>query len=153
MNPKIPVPIDAVAGKSAQMWKEFKTFAVKGNAIDLAVGVIIGAAFGGIVNSVVNDLIMPPIGRVLGNLDFSNFYISLSEKVPPGLALVEAKKLGPVFAWGNFVTVLINFFFVGIAVFLLVRALAKLKRPEAGKPPTSKDCPHCFMTIPVKATR
>src|SRR2546430_5263120 len=85
------------------MWKEFKEFAVKGNAIDLAVGVIIGAAFGKIVTSVVEDLLMPPIGRIVGNLDFNNLYVPLSEKVTPGLSLAEAKKLGPVFAYGSFI--------------------------------------------------
>ena len=79
------------------MWKEFKEFAVKGNAIDLAVGVIIGAAFGKIVTSIVEDLLMPPIGRIVGNLDFSNLYIPLSDKVATGLSLAEAKKAGPVF--------------------------------------------------------
>src|ERR1044071_1789146 len=91
------------------MWKEFKQFAVKGNAIDLAVGGIIGAAFGKIVSSIVEDLLMPPIGRAVGNLDFSNLYVPLPDKVTPGLSLAEAKKLGPVFAYGNFITIAINF--------------------------------------------
>lgn len=135
------------------MWKEFKTFAVKGNAIDLAVGVIIGAAFGAVVTSLVNDVIMPPIGRIVGNLDFSNLYLPLAEKVPYGLSLVEAKKIGPVWAYGNFITVLLNFLIVGFAVFMLVKGLNRLKKPEPGKAPTTKDCPFCTMTIPLKATR
>jgi large conductance mechanosensitive channel len=134
------------------MWKEFKEFAVKGNAIDLAVGVIIGAAFGKIVSSIVEDLLMPPIGRVVGNLDFSNLYVPLSDKVTPGLSLAEAKKLGPVFAYGNFITIAINFVIVAFCIFLLVKGVNKLKRPKAG-PPVVKDCPACTMSIPIKARR
>jgi len=135
------------------MWKEFKEFAVKGNAIDLAVGVIIGAAFGKIVTSVVEDLLMPPIGRVAGNLDFSNLYVPLSDKITPGLSLVEAKKLGPVFAYGNFITITINFLIVAFCVFLLVKGINKMKRPSPNAPPVVKDCPACTMSIPIKATR
>jgi len=134
------------------MWKEFKEFAVKGNVVDLAVGVIIGAAFGKIVTSVVEDLLMPPIGRILGNLDFSNLYFPLSEKVKPGLALADAKKLGPVFAYGNFISVTINFAIVAFCIFLLVKGINRLKRPKSG-PPVVKDCPACAMSIPIKATR
>ncbi len=134
------------------MWKEFKEFAVKGNAIDLAVGVIIGAAFGKIVSSIVEDLLLPPIGRVIGNLDFSNLYIPLSDKIPPGTSLVDAKKLGPVFAYGNFITVAINFIIVAFCIFLLVKGINRLKHPKTG-PPTVKDCPACTMSIPIKATR
>jgi large conductance mechanosensitive channel len=135
------------------MWKEFKEFAVKGNAIDLAVGVIIGAAFGKIVTSVVEDLLMPPVGRVAGNLDFSNLYVPLSDKITPGLSLVEAKKLGPVFAYGNFITITINFLIVAFCVFLLVKGINKMKRPSPNAPPVVKDCPACTMSIPIKATR
>ena len=138
---------------SLNMWKEFKAFAVKGNAIDLAVGVIIGAAFGAVVSSLVNDIVMPPLGSVVGNLDFSNMYFPISAKVPYGLGLADARKLGPVWAYGNFLTVLLNFLIVGLAVFMLVKALNRLKKPEPGKAPTSKDCPFCAMTIPVKAVR
>jgi large conductance mechanosensitive channel len=134
------------------VWKEFKEFAVKGNAIDLAVGVIIGAAFGKIVTSIVEDLLMPPIGRVVGNLDFSNLYIRLSDKVAPGLSLADARKAGPVFAYGNFITTTINFLIVAFCIFLVVKGINHLKRPETG-PPTVKDCPACTMSIPVKAKR
>jgi large conductance mechanosensitive channel len=134
------------------MWKEFKEFAVKGNAIDLAVGVIIGATFGRIVTSVVEDLLMPPIGRIAGNLDFSNLYIPLSDKVTPGLPLADAKKLGPVFAYGNFITITINFLIVAFCIFLVVKGINKMKRPKTG-PPVVKDCPACTMSIPIKATR
>jgi large conductance mechanosensitive channel len=134
------------------MWKEFKEFAVKGNVVDLAVGVIIGAAFGKIVTSVVEDLLMPPVGRLLGNLDFSNLYVPLSDKVTPGLALADAKKLGPVFAYGNFITIAINFVIVAFCIFLLVKGINKMKQPKSG-PSVVKDCPACAMSIPVKATR
>src|SRR6201987_6230372 len=103
------------------MWKEFKEFAVKGNVVDLAVGVIIGAAFGKIVTSVVEDLLMPPVGRLVGNLDFSNLYIPLSDKVTSGLSLAEARKLGPVFAYGSFITITINFVIVAFCIFLAVK--------------------------------
>src|ERR1051326_6982511 len=134
------------------MWKEFKEFAVKGNAIDLAGGVIIGAAFGKIVTSIVEDLLMPPVGRLIGNLDFSNLYVPLSDKVTRGLSLAEAKKLGPVFAYGNFITITINFAIVAFCIFLLVKGINRLKHPKTG-PPVTKDCPACAMTIPIKATR
>jgi len=134
------------------VWKEFKEFAVKGNAIDLAVGVIIGAAFGKIVTSIVEDLLMPPIGRVVGNLDFSNLYIRLSDKVAPGLSLADARKAGPVFAYGNFITTTINFLIVAFCIFLVVKGINHLKRPKTG-PPTVKDCPACTMSIPIKAKR
>jgi large conductance mechanosensitive channel len=135
------------------MFKEFKEFAVKGNVVDLAVGVIIGAAFGKIVSSLVEDLLMPPIGRVLGNLDFSNMYLPLSDKVPHGLALAEARKAGPVFAYGNFLTVTINFLIVAFCIFLLVKAINKMKKPAPNAPAVVKECPACTMSIPIKATR
>jgi large conductance mechanosensitive channel len=135
------------------MWKEFKEFAVKGNAIDLAVGVIIGAAFGKIVSSIVEDLLMPPIGRVVGNLDFSNLYVPLSDKVTPGLSLADAKKLGPVFAYGNFITMTINFAIIAFCIFLMVKMINKMKKPSPNSPPVVKDCPACTMSIPIKATR
>ena len=112
------------------MWKAFKEFAVKGNAIDLAVGVIIGAAFGKIVTSVVEDLLMPPLGKVLGNLNFADYYIPLSEKITPETSLDAARKAGlPVFAYGNFITVMINFLIVAFCIFLVVKAINRLKRP------------------------
>src|SRR3954465_1196343 len=135
------------------MLKEFKEFAVKGNAIDLAVGVIIGAAFGKIVTSIVEDLLMPPIGRAAGNLDFSNMYVPLSDKIAPGLSLADAKKLGPVFAYGNFLTVTINFLIVAFCVFLMVKAINRMKKPSPTAAPVAKDCPACTMSIPIKARR
>jgi large conductance mechanosensitive channel len=129
--------------------QEFKAFAMRGNVVDLAIGVIIGAAFGNIVNSLVKDVIMPPIGKLIGNLDFSNLYISLSEKITqaqatfnatnPGLhlPLAEAQKLGPVFAWGDFVSITLNFIIVAFCIFLLVKGMNKLVRhQEAVASPT-----------------
>jgi large conductance mechanosensitive channel len=131
------------------MLEEFKAFAMRGNAVDLAIGVIIGAAFGNIVNSLVKDVIMPPIGKLIGNLDFSNLYLPLSEKITqaqatfnvanPGLhlPLAEAQKLGPVFAWGDFVSITLNFIIVAFCIFLLVKGMNKLVRhQEAAAPPT-----------------
>jgi large conductance mechanosensitive channel len=136
------------------MWKEFKEFAVKGNAIDLAVGVIIGAAFGKIVTSVVDDLLMPPLGMVLGNLNFADYYIPLSNKITSGMSLDAAKKAGlPVFAYGNFITVIINFLIVAVCIFLMVHALNRMKRPNPDAKPVVKDCPACTMSIPIKAAR
>ena len=138
------------------MLKEFKEFAVKGNAIDLAVGVIIGAAFGSVVNSLVKDILMPPIGVVTGGLDFSNQFVVLKE-APGGATFAtaaEAVKAGAItWNYGNFITLLINFLIVAICVFLLVRAVNKMKRPSPTASPVAKDCPFCSMTIPLKATR
>jgi len=116
---------------------EFKEFALKGNVMDLAVGVIIGAAFGKIVDSVVNDLIMPLIGKVTGGLDFSNYYLPLNGQ-PAGLPLAEAKKAGAVFAYGNFITVLIYFIILAFIIFLMIKQVNKLKKdvppPPVGPP-------------------
>jgi len=137
------------------MWKEFKEFAVKGNAVDLAVGVIIGAAFGGIINSLVKDILMPPIGLITGGLDFSNKFVIL--KAPSGASFntpAEAAKAGAVtWNYGNFITLVINFVIVAVCIFLVVKAMNKLKRPSPAAEPVSKDCPACAMTIPIKATR
>ena len=129
--------------------QEFKAFAMRGNVVDLAIGVIIGAAFGKIVSALVADVIMPPIGRLIGNLDFSNLYLSLSDKVTQAqaayaaanngshLSLLDAQKAGPVLAWGDFVTVTLNFVIVAFCIFLLVKGVNKLSRHEdAVAPPT-----------------
>jgi large conductance mechanosensitive channel len=113
--------------------QEFKEFAVKGNVVDLAIGVIIGAAFGKIVESLVGDIIMPVIGAITGGLDFSNYYLPLSSAVTAD-SLVEAKKQGAVFAWGNFLTVAINFAIIAAALFFVVKGINRLKRQEAAKP-------------------
>ena len=112
--------------------KEFKEFALKGNVMDLAVGVIIGAAFGKIVDSVVKDLIMPVIG-VFFNADFSNLYIPLAGNIPDGSSLEEARKFGPVFAWGNFVSVVINFIILAFVIFLLVKLINRMRRNKEDK--------------------
>ena len=139
------------------MWKEFKEFAVKGNAIDLAVGVIIGAAFGSIVTSLVKDILMPPIGLITGGLDFSNKFIvlktgadGLSNFSTPGDALAHK---AITWNYGNFITLVINFVIVAFCIFLVVKAVNNMKRPAASAEPVSKDCPACAMTIPIKATR
>ena len=118
--------------------KEFKEFAVKGNVIDLAVGVIIGGAFGKIVDSVINDLIMPLVASIIGSPDFSNAYIPLKEGIPKGLPLAQAKAQGPVFAYGSFITVAINFLLLALAIFMMVKAINKLKR-ETPPPPDTKE--------------
>ena len=133
------------------MLKEFKEFAMKGNVVDLAVAVIIGAAFGRIVTSLVEDIIMPIIGKLTGGLDFTNLYLPLSDKVTAGLGLADARKLGAVLAWGNFVTIVINFLIIAFCIFLVVKALNSMKKPAPDA--TTKDCPACTMTIPIKATR
>lgn len=104
---------------------------MRGNVMDLAVGVIIGAAFGKIVDSVVNDLIMPLVGMVVGNVDFSNLYVPLSDKITPGLALADARKLGPVFAYGSFLTIVIDFLILAFIIFLLIRGMNRLMRAKA----------------------
>ena len=114
---------------------EFKQFAMKGNVVDLAVGVIIGGAFGKIVDSVVKDLIMPLVNFILGGqVDFSNKYLVLSGTVTPGATLVEAQKLGNVFAWGNFATITINFVILAFVIFLMIKQINRLKREEAPAP-------------------
>ena len=132
--------------------EEFKTFIMRGNVVDLAVGVIIGAAFGKIVTALVSDVIMPPIGKLIGNLDFTNLYVPLSDKVvqaqtdfaaknPGGhLALIDAQKIGPVLAWGDFVTATLDFFIVAFCIFLLVKGInALVKKEEAAPPPPTNE--------------
>ncbi|MGN6746998.1 MAG: large conductance mechanosensitive channel protein MscL [Xanthobacteraceae bacterium] len=116
------------------MLDEFKKFAMRGNVVDLAVGVIIGAAFGAIVNSLVADVIMPLIGAATGGLDFSNYFVPLSSKVTAG-ALADAKKQGAVLAWGNFVTLIINFLIIAWVLFLCIKGINRLKAPEAPAAP------------------
>ena len=140
------------------MFKEFKEFAMRGNVVDMAVGIIIGAAFGTIVKSLVADVIMPPIGLLLGNVDFANLFIVLKEGAAPGpfSALADAQKAGAVtMNYGVFINTIISFIIVAYAVFLLIRSLNKLKRKEEAPPaePTTKECPHCLSTIPIKALR
>ena len=140
------------------MFKEFKEFAMRGNVIDMAVGIIIGAAFGAIVKSLVDDVIMPPIGLLSGNVDFSNLFIILKEGATAGTfaTVAEAQKAGAVtLNYGVFINTIISFVIVAFAVFLVVKNINRLKREEVAAPeePTTKECPHCFSTIPIKATR
>jgi large conductance mechanosensitive channel len=137
------------------MFKEFREFIARGNVIDLAVAVVIGAAFGKIITSLVEGIVMPPIGLILGKVDFASlFYVLDSSKgVPKSLA--EAKALGvPVVAYGQFLNDIINFLIVAFVIFLVVKAYNRLKSKQAaGDTPTTKDCPYCLSTIPLKATR
>ncbi len=139
------------------MFKEFKEFAMRGNVVDMAVGIIIGAAFGTVIKSLVADIIMPPIGLLLGNVDFANLFILLKPGNPAGpyLALAEAQKAGAVtINYGAFINTIISFIIVAFAVFLLIRNINRLKKQEeAPAEPATKECPYCFSTIPVKATR
>lgn len=122
------------------MLQEFKEFAVKGNAIDLAVGVIIGGAFGKIVDSIVGDLIMPVVGKIIGGLDFSNYYIPLAGQAA-NLSLEHAKKAGAVFAYGNFITILVNFILLAFIIFIMVKQINRLKKEEAPAPAAPAEPP------------
>jgi large conductance mechanosensitive channel len=135
------------------MFKEFREFAMRGNVLDMAVGIIIGVAFGAIITSLVNDVIMPPIGLALGRIDFSNLFINLSGGTYASLS--AAKEAGAVtINYGVFVNTVINFIIVAFVVFLMVRSMNKLKRKEEEPAePTTKNCPYCFSHIPIKATR
>ena len=136
------------------MWKEFKEFAIKGNAVDLAVGVIIGAAFGGIVNSLVTDVIMPPVGKLLGGVDFSNLFLVLGKGEYPSLK--AARDAGAAtLNYGLFLNTVINFLIIAFTLFLVVRGMNQLKREHVAQPaaPSTKTCPHCATDIPIKAAR
>src|SRR4029450_9810338 len=141
----------------SHMLKEFKEFAIKGNAIDLAVGVIIGAAFGGIVTSLVKDILRPPLGFLTGGLDFSNKFLLLKAGADgmTNFATPTDAVAHKAITWnyGNFITLVINFAIVAICIFLVVKAVNRMKRPAPNAAPGSKDCPACAMTIPIKATR
>jgi len=137
------------------MLKEFREFALRGNVVDMAVGIIIGVAFGAIVSSLVADVLMPPIGLLLGNVDFSEVFVVLKGATPEGFhTLADAKAAGAVtLNIGLFVNAIIKFVIVAFAVFLLIRSLNSLKRKQEATPATTKDCPHCATAIPIKAKR
>ena len=138
------------------MLKEFKEFAIKGNAVDMAVGIIIGAAFGSIITSMVKDIIMPPISLLSGGLDWSSKFMILRDAPGgPFKTAADAVKAGAItWNYGNFITLIVNFLIVAFCIFLLVRAINNLKKPKPGAAaPVSKECPFCAMTIPIKATR
>ncbi len=140
------------------MLKEFKAFALRGNVVDMAVGIIIGGAFGAIVKSLVDDVIMPPIGMLLGGLDFTSFFVLLKQgKTPPPYAsLADAKAAGAVtLNWGQFINILLTFVIVALVLFFLIKAINQLKRKEETPTaaPATKECPFCLSVIPIKATR
>ena len=140
------------------MLKDFKEFAMRGNVVDMAVGIIVGAAFGTIVKSLVSDVIMPPIGLLLGNVDFSNLFLVIKQGTVAGpfATLAEAQEAGAVtINYGVFMNTIISFLIVAFAVFLVIRNLNKLKRQEEAPPkePTTKECPYCLSEIPIKASR
>jgi len=134
------------------MLKEFKEFIMRGNVLDLAVAVVIGAAFGKIVASFVEDILMPPIGLALGGADFSNLFISLSGKDFPSVAAAKAAG-APTLNYGIFLNNIVNFLIIAFAIFLLLRQIDRLQKPAAVAAPTTKECPHCLSAIPLKATR
>ena len=134
------------------MLKEFKEFAMRGNVLDMAVGIIIGAAFGKIVTSFVEDVMMPPLGRLIGHVDFSNMFISLNGQHYDSIE--TAKKAGAALSYGTFLNTIINFLIVAFAVFLLVRMVNRwTTKPAPPAAPTTKDCPQCAMNIPIQAKR
>jgi large conductance mechanosensitive channel len=139
------------------VFKEFKEFAMRGNVVDMAVGIVIGAAFGTIVKSFVDDVLMPPIGLLLGNVDFSNMFFTLKQggkAAGPYASLAAAKAAGAVtLNIGVFINAVISFLIVAFAVFMVVKAMNKMKQAEVAPPPDTKECPFCFSAIPVKAQR
>ena len=139
-----------------KMFNEFKTFAMRGNVIDMAVGIIIGAAFGRIVDSLVKDILMPPLGFLLGRVDFSNLFITIKEGAVAGPyhSVAAAQAAGAVtINYGNFINVTISFIIVAFAIFVLIKAINQLKEKEEAAPPSAKDCPFCFTKINVKAKK
>ena len=134
------------------MLKEFKAFAMRGNVLDMAIGIIIGAAFGKIVSSFVADILMPPIGLLLGRIDFASLFINLSGQVFPTVAAAKAAG-APTINYGIFISTVIDFIIVAFVIFLLIRQVNRMKKPEAPAAPTTKDCPYCLSEIPIKAAR
>ncbi len=140
------------------MLKEFKEFAMRGNVMDMAIGIIIGAAFGPIVGSLVSDVIMPPIGLAMGNVDFSNLFMTLKEGAAAGpyASVAAAKAAGAVtINYGLFINTIINFIIVAFAIFMMVKVMNRMKReqPAPAAAPTTKDCPQCAMTVPISAKK
>jgi len=134
------------------VFKEFKDFAMRGNLVDLAVGFILGTAFGKIVTSLVSDVLMPPIGLLLGKVNFSSLFFNLSGQDYPSLA--AAKEAGaPTINYGLFLNTIFDFVIVAVVLFLLIRQVNRMQRPQPAAAPTTKDCPYCFSTIPIKAVR
>lgn len=134
------------------MLKEFKAFIMRGNVLDLAVAVIIGVAFGAVVASLVNDIIMPPIGMLLGKVDFKSLFIALDGKTYETLDAAR-KVSAPVIAYGAFLITVINFLIVAFVIFMIVKAANKMKKPAIAAAPTTKECPYCAMAIPLAARK
>ena len=134
------------------MFKEFKEFIMRGNVLDLAVGIVIGAAFGKIVTSLVSDIVMPPIGLLLGKVDFSNLFIDLSGKHYPTFTAAKAANAATI-NYGLFLTTVVDFLIVAFVIFLVVKQANRLKRQPAPASPTTKECPFCHTVIPIQATR
>lgn len=139
------------------MLQEFKKFVMRGNVIDMAVGIVIGTAFGAIIKSFVADVIMPPIGLLLGNVDFANLFAVLkpgAEIAPPYATLADAQAAGAVtLNWGVFVNTIVSFLIIAFAIFIVIRQLNRMKREPPPADPTEKECPFCLTRIPIKATR
>jgi large conductance mechanosensitive channel len=136
------------------MIKEFKEFTMRGNLLDMAIGIIIGGAFGKIVTSLVNDIVMPPIGKLIGGIDFTNLYINLSGQAYPSLADAQAAGV-PTINYGLFINNILDFIIVALVIFFIIRAVNKLKKAEIAPPavPTAKACPFCYSEVSIKATR
>ena len=134
------------------MLKEFKEFAMKGNVLDMAIGVIMGGAFGKIVSSAVSDVLMPPIGLLLGGVDFSSLFLNLSGTSQPSLAAAKAAG-APTINYGVFLQATLDFIIIAFVIFLLVKQINRLKKPAPVAAPTTKDCPQCLSAIPIKATK
>jgi large conductance mechanosensitive channel len=134
------------------MLKEFKDFAMRGNVLDMAIGIVIGAAFGRIIASLVDDIVMPPIGLALGNVDFANLFINLSGKDYPSVAAAKAAGAATI-NYGIFFNTILNFLIIAFVIFLLIRQVNAMHKPKEAPAPTTKECPQCLSTIPIKATR
>ena len=134
------------------MWKEFKAFIVKGNLVQIAVAFIIGVAFGAVVSSFVNDLIMPIIGKLVGNVDFANLYINLSGQTYESAAAARAAGAAAIY-YGAFINALVNFLIIALVVFMIVKAYQKMEKPKVAAAPNTKECSFCKTQIPIKATR
>lgn len=134
------------------MFKEFKAFAMRGNVLDMAVGIIIGAAFGRIITSFVGDIIMPPLGLLIGKVDFSSLFLNISGTSYPTLAAAKAAGAATI-NYGTFLNTVLDFLIVGFVIFLLVRSVNRWSKPAPAAAPTTKECPYCLTQIPLKATR
>jgi len=134
------------------MLKEFKDFAMRGNVLDMAIGVIIGGAFGKIISSLVSDVLMPPLGLLMGKVDFSSLFINLSGTPQPSLTAAKAAG-APTINYGVFLQATVDFIIIAFVIFLLVKQVNRLKKPQPAAVPTTKDCPHCLSAIPIMATK